>query len=123
MRKSVWWLGSAMALAAVLGPVAVRAGAYDSVVTIVNNSLWDIHHLYLSSTSDSEWGPDQLGDEVIGSGERFKLRGVPCDDYDVRIVDEDGDSCVVGGVTLCADDDAWVITDEDLLACQIVTEE
>jgi hypothetical protein len=123
MRKSFWWLGAATVLTVAFGSVVVRAGAYDSVVTIVNKSLWDIHHLYLSSTADTEWGPDQLGDEVIGSGERFKLHGVPCDDYDVRIVDEDGDSCVVGGVTLCADDDAWVITDEDLLACQIVTEE
>ena len=50
-------------------------------------------------------------------------RPTPCDDYDVKLVDEDGDSCVVGGVTLCADSDAWVITDEDLLACQVVTEE
>lgn len=123
MRKSFWMMGAAVAIALAVGPVVVRAGAYDSVVTLVNESAWDIHHLYLSSTSDEEWGPDQLGDHVIGSGENFELHGVPCDDYDVKIVDEDGDSCVVGGVTLCADDDAWVITDEDLLACQIVTEE
>ena len=40
-----------------------------------------------------------------------------------RLVDEDGDACVVGGVTLCADADAWEITDEDLLACQVDTDE
>lgn len=121
MRKSMLLLGLAVAMA--IGPVVVRAGAYDSVVKIVNESLWDIHHLYLSSVEDEEWGPDQLGDAVIESGDSFQLHGIPCDDYDVKIVDEDGDSCVVGGVTLCGDDDAWVITDEDLLACQVVTEE
>lgn len=123
MRKSIWMMGVALSVALAIGPIVVRAGAYDSVVKIVNQSLWDIHELYLSSTSDEEWGPDQLGDAVVASGDSFELHDIPCDDYDVRIVDEDGDSCVVGGVTLCADNDAWVITDEDLLACQVVTEE
>jgi hypothetical protein len=115
---------SMLVLLLVLCPVAVVwAGKYDSVVKLVNKSLWDIHHLYLSSVDDQEWGPDQLGDQVIASGDSFELHGIPCDDYDVRLVDEDGDECVVGGVTLCADDDAWVITDEDLLTCQVLTEE
>ncbi|MBI2397748.1 MAG: hypothetical protein HYV17_08115 [Xanthomonadales bacterium] len=120
MRRILIPLAALLALA--VGPV-VHAGKYDSVVKIVNKSLWDIHHLYLSSVDDEEWGPDQLGDEVIGSGESFQLRGIPCDDYDVKIVDEDGDSCVVGGVSMCADNDAWVITDEDLLTCQAATDE
>lgn len=121
MRKSVLLWGVVIAMA--VGPVIVRAGAYDSVVDIVNQSSWEIHQLYLSSTSDEEWGPDQLGEHVIGTGDTFQLHGIPCDDYDVRLVDEDGDACVVGGVTLCADADAWEITDEDLLACQVDTDE
>ncbi|MBK6727818.1 MAG: hypothetical protein IPG63_11230 [Xanthomonadales bacterium] len=120
MRQVLVLLAALVAMA--VGPI-VHAGKYDSVVKIVNESLWDIHHLYLSSVDDEEWGPDQLGDAVIGSGETFQLRGIPCDDYDVRIVDEDGDSCVVGGVTLCGGKDSWVITDEDLLTCQAVTDE
>jgi len=72
---------------------------------------------------EDDWGPDQLGDEVIASGESFHLNAIPCDAYDVRIVDEDGDECVVGGVALCADKDAWVINDDDLLSCQAETEE
>jgi len=104
------------------GSAAVQASAYDSAVTIQNKSLWAIHQLYLSATDVEEWGPDQLGEHVINTGDSFKLNGIPCDDYDVKLVDEDGDECVVGGVTLCADDDAWVITDEDLLACQVATE-
>ena len=121
MRKSMLLWGAVIAMA--IGPVVVRAGAYDSVVKVVNQSMWDIDELYLSSTAQEDWGPDQLGDEVVASGDSFQLRGIPCDDYDVKLVDEDGDSCVVGGVTLCADSDAWVISDEDLLACQVVTEE
>lgn len=101
---------------------SASAGKYDSVVTIQNDSSWDIHEMYLSSTEDEKWGADQLGEQVIGGDESFKLHGIPCDDYDVKLVDEDGDECVVEGVSLCADSDAWVIDDEDLLTCQVLTE-
>lgn len=95
----------------------------DAVVAITNNSSWDLHNLYISSVDDQEWGPDQLGDAVIASGESFTLNNIPCDAYDVRVVDEDGDECVVNAVALCADKDAWVIDDTDLLACQAASEE
>lgn len=99
------------------------AAKYDSAVTIENDSSWDIHQMYLSSTEDENWGPDQLGEHVIGSSQAFKLNGIPCDDYDVKLVDEDGDECVVGAVALCGKSDAWVISDDDLLTCQVLTEE
>ena len=94
----------------------------DATVAITNNSSWDLHHLFISSVDDQEWGEDQLGDAVIASGESFTLNSIPCDAYDVRVVDEDGDECVVNAVALCADKDAWVIDDTDLLACQAATE-
>jgi hypothetical protein len=34
---------------------------------------------YLSSSDDEEWGPDQLGEDVIGTDESFELRNIPCD--------------------------------------------
>lgn len=96
--------------------------ARESQVTIVNKSDWQIHQLFLSSVDEEDWGPDQLGDEIIDTDGRFTLQSIPCDDYDVRLVDEDGDECVVGGVALCADQDKWFITNDDLLACQAETE-
>jgi len=105
---------------ALMGIAALASGSsYDSAVNIVNHSDWSIHELYVSSADADEWGDDQLGSEVIESGGgSFLLHSIPCDDYDVRLVDEDGDECVVGGVPLCADDDDWVISNDDLLACQ-----
>lgn len=120
MRSVIVVLGVAASLA--LGSV-VSAGSLDSAVKIVNESAWDIHQLYLSSVDEEEWGPDQLGEQVIESGDSFELNGIPCDAYDVRIVDEDGDECVVSAVALCGDKDAWVIDDDDLLSCQAETEE
>lgn len=107
--------------AALVAPAA--AADTDAVVTISNKSSWDLHHLFISSVDEEEWGPDQLGDAVIVSGEDFTLNNIPCDAYDVRLVDEDGDECVVSAVPLCVDKDAWVIEDSDLLACQAATDE
>lgn len=115
MRK---WL----CLGLLLLTVAGTALASKSTVQIVNRSSWDIHQLFLSPSDDDEWGPDQLGEEIIESGGSFTLRAIPCDEYDVRLVDEDGDECVVGAVPLCADNDKWVIKNDDLLACQAASD-
>ena len=87
-------------------------------IKVINQSKWEIHHLFLSSTSEEKWGPDQLGDETIGTGESFTLTHIDCDDYDIKVVDEDGDECVVEEVNLCGDDTVWKITDKILLKCE-----
>ena len=94
--------------------------AFAEDITIKNESNWQIDQFYLSSTSVTEWGPDQLGAQAIGSGGQFQLTGVPCDKYDVRIVDEDEDVCVVKAVDLCGAG-GWTITSEALVSCQQAT--
>lgn len=94
------------------------AGAKKATVKIINASNWDIHHIFLSSADDSEWGPDQLDDSILSKGDSLTLTDIPCDDYDVKVVDEDGDECVIEEVDLCGDDSYWKITDKQLLACE-----
>jgi hypothetical protein len=36
----------------------------------------------------------------------------------VKLVDEDGDECVVEEVDICGTNDTWEIKNKDLLACQ-----
>ena len=48
-----------------------------------------------------------------------KLADIPCGSYDVRVVNADGDECVVAGAVLCADHDAWTLTDADLQTCEL----
>jgi hypothetical protein len=71
----------------------------------------------MSATSENTWGPDQLGEHTIPAGESFTLNGIPCGDYDVKLVDEDGDECELRGVHLCSDS-ALNITNEALLSCE-----
>jgi len=118
MRKL--YLACAVAVLAIVATFATStpASAAGATVKIKNNSKWAIHHLYLSPTSEEKWGPDQLGEQVINKGETFTLKNIDPDKYDVKLVDEDGDECVVGGVPLAGGTEVWNITDKDLLACQ-----
>ena len=107
----------------VLALACGTASAATSTVSITTESSWTITELYLSAVDVQEWGPDQLGEHVIEPNSSYNLSDVPCDVYDVRLVDEDADVCVVGGVKLCGSDSAWKIGDDDLLDCQAETEE
>jgi|RifCSP16_1_1023843.scaffolds.fasta_scaffold339153_1 hypothetical protein len=98
--------------------ISVSSAEKKSNVTVVNQSAWDIHHFFLSPADENEWGPDQLGDQVIGTGDSFELTGVPCDEFDVRLVDEDGDECMVFGVDICGSNERWEIESSDLLECE-----
>jgi hypothetical protein len=85
---------------------------------VINQSKWEIHHLFLSPTSENHWGPDQLGEKVLAKGDELTLTGIPCDEYDVKVIDEDGDECIIEAVDLCNDASYWKITDAELLECE-----
>jgi len=79
--------------------------------------------LYLSPVDDDEWGPDQLEEDVLEPGDTLTLTDVPCDDWDIMIIDDDGDECILEEVDLCADEATWTITNEELLVCVVETAE
>lgn len=120
MRAAMRWssvLGLTL-LAMLIAAGAAEARKSDSEINFVNRSSWDIYELYISSVDEREWGPDQLEDGILESGDSFLLYDIPCDDYDLLLIDEDGDECVIEDVDLCGDSEEWVIRDKDLLACQ-----
>ena len=99
---------------------AAPAPQKDSTLTIVNNTDWEIHHIYLTPADSEKWGPDQLGKEVLGPDESITLKGIPCDVYDIKVVDEDGGFCIVQDVDLCKVKSRWVISQDVLSACDDV---
>ncbi len=94
------------------------AAPRKATVKIINQSKWEIHHVFLSSSEDENWGEDQLEDEILAKGDAITITNIPCDLYDVKVVDEDGDECVIEEVDLCGDESYWKITDKDLLECE-----
>jgi hypothetical protein len=103
-----------IAAALLLATIPARAAS----VEIANQTDWDFHQFFLSPADEDSWGPDQLGDHVLESGTSFELDGIPCDTYDVMLVDEDGDECVVTAVDVCGQDQGWIINNDDLLSCE-----
>jgi len=95
----------------------VPTTALAAKVEFVNKSSWEIHEIYFSPASQKDWGEDYLSDEVLEKGDSLTLSDVSEGDWDVLVVDEDGDKCEITDVTIDSSD-RWVITDKDLLACQ-----
>ena len=119
MLKSFRW--SMLSAVLVLGVSAVAFAQETATVTVQNNSSFAIAMWHMSPVDQNAWGPDQLGAEVIAAGGSFQLTDVPCDLYDVKLIDEDGDECVVAGVAICDEDAVWELTDEALIGCQVGT--
>ena len=96
---------------------AASAFAAPATVKIINQSKWEIHHVYLSPSDEQSWGEDYLGEDVLAKGDSLELTDIECGTYDVKVVDEDGDECIIESVKLCGDKSYWKITDKDLIAC------
>ena len=99
-------------------PLVASTGLQKASIKINNKSEWDIHELYLSPHESNKWGPDQLGDRVIKSGTSFTLTDIPCGEYDVKVVDDDGDACEIENIPMCQDHSVWDLTNKELLGCE-----
>lgn len=93
-------------------------GTLDSTLTIENESSYAFAEIYLSPEDAGTWGADLLGADILAPGEVLQLSNISCDVYDIRIVDDEGDECVLASVDLCLDDAVWSIDDAELAACQ-----
>jgi hypothetical protein len=110
-------LAGTLLLATTLGSsLTAAAQSWVSTFTVYNGSQYRIDHLYVSPNNDPNWGGDRLGRYVLLPGYRFDLpiiRGW----YDVKLIDRDGDECIVPSVDF-RNGDTWTITDRVLLVCE-----
>ena len=97
---------------------SIPARAENSNITVHNNSSFAIHHMFLSPVGEGKWGADQLGEHVVAPGGQYELQDVPCADYDLKLIDEDGDECEVEVPEVCGADEDWNIEDAGLLECE-----
>lgn len=103
--------------AAVLALSLAPGLALANKVVFVNQSSWDITHIYFSPSKSKNWGEDHLEKDILSKGDSLTLTGVSKGKWDVRVIDEDGDECVISDVMIQSND-KWVIEDDDLLTCQ-----
>jgi hypothetical protein len=99
--------------------VPAFAVAQTRTFTVNNDTRWTIEHVYVSPSGDPYWHEDQLGSKVLPPDYWFKMSIVP-GWYDVKLVDEDGDSCTLKGLDFRAGE-TWTMTDQLLALCELVT--
>lgn len=96
------------------------ADAWDergrTTVTLWNESGYTIERFYMSSTSNPYWSADLLGRGRLASGYHTNFIA-DLGRYDVKLVDSDGDECVVNGVQI-GGDRRLTITRDLLLRCE-----
>ena len=78
------------------------AMAADYYVDITNRTGYTIYYVYISPDSSDSWEEDVLGSEVLMNDEtrRVNLKGYKSPIFDIKLVDEDGDSYTFWDVSL-----------------------
>lgn len=84
---------------------------------ITNNSRYDIYHLYVSSSENERWGPDQLDDDVMTNKGSFTITDITPGEYDIMFVDEDGDKCTLEDIGIFKNTN-WSLTTAWLTNCE-----
>jgi hypothetical protein len=92
------------------------AAATTTSITIVNNSRWEIRHLYLSPADNDNWGPDQLNDGVINPGQTLTIN-VSWDQPTVKVISEDKDGCFLTNTVNATGNVVWTITNDATPNC------
>jgi hypothetical protein len=78
-----------------------------ATLEVWNDSDFVITDIYLTQTTDRDWGPNLLDGDVLLPDERIVLVDINCDFYDAQLIDEDGITCELYDLDLCANDALW----------------
>lgn len=92
-------------------------GGGGASLTIDNESSYSFIEINISPVNQTSWGSDLLGAEILEPGDTFLVSEIDCDIYDIRLIDEDSDECILTDIDLCFDNAIWQIDDAELAAC------
>ncbi|WP_114416290.1 hypothetical protein [Marinospirillum perlucidum] len=94
---------------------AVAVQARDYYVDITNNTGYTIMYVYVSPSDAETWEEDVLGNDILPNGntQRVNLRGYKSPLFDIKLVDEDGDSYTYWNVDVSRRDINATLSDLD----------
>jgi hypothetical protein len=96
-----------------MGAMVLESGEGTAPVTIVNDlGAWDIYYVYVDA-SDSPWGDDRLGADILTAESQITVWVDP-GNYDMQVEDEDGDTYTIWGVEVGEDGYTWNVTLADM---------
>ena len=96
------------------GSSSISSGNGTAPITIENDlGSWTIWYAY-ADPSDSPWGDDRLGSDLLAPGEAITFY-VPANDYyDLKVVDEDDDTYTLWEVWVDEDGIYWSVDLSDM---------
>lgn len=97
-------LGCALALVAFSSSTSAAPQNRRLDFKLVNKSTYVIVELYVSPTTEDEWGEDVLGTDVLPNNESVDIefaRSETTCNWDLKIVDEDEDEVTWTKLNLC----------------------
>ena len=112
-------LAIVMILFGMLACVPLLSSAHTAAtrITIANNSSLAIRHVYLSATTQDNWGTDQLNGSIPPGGGSFTLDNVSCSGAGVKVIAEDQNGCFLYQVVTCNENVTWTITNDAVPDC------
>ncbi len=89
--------------------------AADYYVDITNKTGYTIYYIYVSPDKSDSWEEDVLGSEVLMDDDtrRINLKGYKSPIFDIKLVDEDGDSYTFWDVDVSVKDITATLSDMD----------
>jgi len=101
MKKLLFAFVAAMVVA---GSMAVFAASGEQDFVLINKTGLTIDEFYVSPTTTNDWEEDVLGVDVLKNGEHVTIkfsRDTTACQWDLKIVDEEGDAVVWTNINLC----------------------
>ncbi len=91
--------------------------AFALSLVLENETGKELHELYFAPAGQTDWGPDQLGDDVVPNGGTFTLSKIEKGKYDVLFVDENGAKCDIRDVDFSSSE-VFKMTKSVIKGCQ-----
>jgi hypothetical protein len=117
LRTISWCVAITLCLLAAV--TVTRAGRTPSTsgIAVKNSSTLEIRHLYLSPTTEENWGPDQLDGAVVAPNGSFTITGVSCGQGTIKVIAEDQNGCFFYKTVECSSDATWTIASDATPDC------
>jgi hypothetical protein len=99
----------------IFSTLSFTASAADYYVDITNKTGYTIYYVYVSPDKSDSWEEDVLGSEVLMDDDtrRINLKGYKSPIFDIKLVDEDGDSYTFWDVDVSVKDITATLSDMD----------
>jgi hypothetical protein len=105
-----------LALAALPLLSSAASPTTSTSVNIVNNSNWEIRHVFLQASDQDPWSEDQLNGSAITAGRSYTLSPT-CDGQTTKVIAEDADGCFLNTTVSCGNSGTWTITNDATRDC------